>query len=283
MRKILLLYIVSGFLIGKAISQSGPVLKKNPASGPSKGNFFIYWGYNKEYFSKTDLRFSGPEYDFTLTGVTASDRPAPFSFDGYFNPRKMWVPQYNYRLGYFITDKLSLSLGMDHMKYVMNNGQMAGISGFVSQEASEKYQGTYQNDSILLTPDFLTFEHTNGFNLLGLDAECIQPLKGFLNGHMNISLVMGLGVGGMIPKTDVRVFGEGLDNRFHLAGYSVSAKIGSRVHFLKRFFISAEARPGYASLPSVLIRNEAPERASHNLWYLEYFVVGGLYIGKKTK
>ncbi len=250
----------------------------------TKGIFSFFWGYNRAFFSPSDIHFKGPDYDFTLFNIKAKDRPAPFSFDTYVNPKWMWVPQYNYRFGYFLTSKWNISLGMDHMKYVMVNNQEALISGTVSQKASLNYQGNYIGDSVLVTPEFLLFEHTNGFNLLDAGANFCQQVFNILGGKINFSLNAGGGVGALIPKTDVRVFGKGLDNRFHLAGYSFSAIAGSRLSFCKRFFISAETKGGYVNLPSVLIHNDSPERANHSLWFWEYYVVGGIYfrIGKKN-
>lgn len=261
------------------ISEKSAILSEH-----SKGYLTLSWGYNKDYFSKSDIHFSGPDYNFTLYGITASDRPAPFSFKYYFNPEKMWVPQYNYRVGYFLRDRLCLSLGMDHMKYVMNSYQDVKISGTISSGASEKYHGTYKHENISISPEFLTFEHTNGFNLLSLDADYFQPVLSLVKKRVHVFFITGMGIGGVIPKTEAYVFGKGADNKFHLAGYSVSAKLGIRINILKWFFISGEIRNGYASLPSVLINNNSTERASHSLWFEEYSVVTGVRfrIGKKS-
>ena len=41
---------------------------------------YFYWGYNRDYFSHSDIHFHGPGYDFTVYDVTARDRPEKFSF-----------------------------------------------------------------------------------------------------------------------------------------------------------------------------------------------------------
>lgn len=285
MKKTLLLFLclVPAFCHVAICQEKISVKPANLIEHP-KGSFTLSWGYNKDYFSKSDIHFSSPDYNFTLYGITASDRPAPFSFKYYFNPEKMWVPQYNYRVGYFLRDQLCLSLGMDHMKYVMNSYQDVKISGTISSGASEKYHGTYKHETISISPEFLTFEHTNGFNLLSFDADYFQPVLSLIKKRVHVSFITGMGIGGMIPKTEVYVFGKGADNRFHLAGYSVSARLGMRINILKWFFISGEIRNGYASLPSVLINNNSTERASHSLWFEEYSVVTGVRfrIGQKS-
>ncbi len=263
----LVLLVFSGSAIAK---DNLPKFSKN-----KKGSLYFYFGYNRALFSKSDIHFSGPNYDFTLYDLEASDRPVAFGAS-YANPRTFSVPQYNYRLGYFFTNRFSLSFGMDHMKYVVNKDQMTTISGVITPEASTTYAGTYLNQPIQMKEDLLQFEHTNGFNFLSLDAEYLQPIYATKNQVFSVLWNVGLGGVFMITKTDVRVMGDGLDNRFHLSGYSLAGKTGPRFEFYNRFFISGEIKGGYASLPSVLIKNSAPERADHNLSFLEYYMVAGV-------
>ena len=240
-----------------------------------KGTFYFYYGYNRAIYSKTNLHFSGPNYDFTLYDLKGSDRPSKFNAT-YINPTTFSVPQYNYRLGYFFTKNFALSAGIDHMKYVMNKNQPSVISGVITNEASPTYAGTYLNHPIIVKEDLLTFEHTNGFNFVTLELEYIPKVASVCKGK--IAMLWNTGIGGVwvVTKTDVRVMNDGLDNRFHLSGYALALKTGPRIEYNHRFFLAGEAKGGYATLPDVLIKNSSPERADHNLGFLEYYVVGGI-------
>ncbi len=229
--------------------------------------FYLYWGYNRTSFSRTNLHFTGPVYDFSLYKVQAHDRPTKFSLKTYFNPSTIWIPQYNLRFGYYFKPRWSLSFGIDHMKYVMDKNQDLRLSGIVTEAASTKYAGTYLNETIRVEPDFLTFEHTDGFNLCTFEVDYCQPILQWIG--LNLDWYNGAGALWVVTRTDVRVFGDGLNNDFHVAGYSLSGKSGLRLSFLKRFFIQVETKVGYASLPSVLIKNDAPEIADHNLVFWE--------------
>ena len=66
----------------------------------NKGKFFIFWGGNRESFSRSDIRFQGENYDFTLHDVAAHDKPKGWNID-YVNPGRMTIPQTNLRIGYF--------------------------------------------------------------------------------------------------------------------------------------------------------------------------------------
>ena len=243
--------------------------------GGKRGSVFFYWGYNRSIFSKSNLHFAGPNYDFTLYDITASDRPTKPGLV-YLYPPTATVPQYNFRLGYFINDRLSVSGGLDHMKYVVHQNQEVRISGVITSDASTKYAGTYLNDTIALSPDFLQFEHSDGFNLVSLDFEYLLPISSFWKDRF--SLLWNTGFGGIwiVTKTAVKVMGDGLDNDFHVAGYTMAAKTGPRLEYKNRWFLLAEVKGGYASLPSVHIKNAAPEIGDHNLSYLEFYMAVGV-------
>lgn len=272
--KLLLLVLVTLLLSTQLLAQNQNGSKKENSLSARKGSFFFYWGYNRSIYSKTNIHFTGPNYDFTVYDVTGADRPSKFGRD-YYDPTRISIPQYNFRLGYHLTDRLVLSGGMDHMKYVVDQNQEVRISGVISEQASEKYAGAYLNDKILLDKDFLIFDHTNGFNLLSLDFEYLQPLGSFWKNKLAFHWNTGIGGIWIVTKTNVRVMGDGLDNDFHIAGYSLVGKTGPRIEYKKRWFALVELKGGYASLPSVLIKNAEPEIGDHNLTFLEYYFAVG--------
>ena len=145
---------------GKLISLT---FKESPLT--KKGQMFVFWGWNRAGFTNSDIRFKGAGYDFTLENVVAHDRPSALSLD-YINPGKVSIPQFNFRLGYFIKDNLALVIGQDHMKYVMDQDQTVGFKGNISDPV---YAAMVQNGQVNLEDEqFLTFEHTDGLNYVNL-------------------------------------------------------------------------------------------------------------------
>ena len=58
-----------------------PVLSQNTDyndAGPNKEKFYALWGWNRGKFSKSDITFTGADYNFTLQNVKAKDKPKPF-------------------------------------------------------------------------------------------------------------------------------------------------------------------------------------------------------------
>ena len=251
-------------------------LKLNFEMKPRTGMFSFYWGYNRAVYSKTDLHFSGANYDFTVYDVVGKDKPTPFGTT-YIHPAKFSVPQYVYRLGFNVSERVTLSVGLDHMKYVMDQDQVRNISGVITPEASEVYQGTYLNQPISLSRDFLRFEHTDGFNLVTFDVAYSLPLLYFSRRRFRLNAMAGIGGVWVVTKTKVAVMEFGIDNFWHMSGYTLCGKAGLKLEYKNRWFAVAALRGGYSSLFDVLINENYPDRADHNLSYLEGFAAIGTY------
>jgi hypothetical protein len=244
-----------------------------------KHRVFLNWGYNRAQFTNSNIHFTGPGYDFILHNVVADDKPEPFSFGNYFNPKNIWIPQYNYRAGWFLSDRWSFSIGLDHMKYVMRNDQDVRITGTISEQRSTQYAGN-EESTVKLTSDFLRYEHTDGLNLLSADADHYDHLLTSANGKHAVFLTEGLFIGPVIPRTDVRLFGEGINNKFHLAGYGAGAQLGLFAVLSDRLFLRAAAKAGYIELPSVLTTGTSEDRARQRFWFVQEYAVLGVLIGK---
>lgn len=241
---------------------------------------FAYWGYNRAQFNTSDIHFTGADYDFILHGVAAKDKPEAFTLNNYFNPKYIWIPQYNYRVGWFYNDHWSFSIGLDHMKYVVERDQNVKLTGYISQTRSPAYATNGETGEVRLTPDFLTYEHTDGLNLLGLDADHYSLLTKNSTGRRALYFTQGIFVGPVIPRTDVRLFGEGINNKFHLAGYGAGAQVGVFALVAGRVFLRANMRAGYIELPSVLTTGKSEDRASQHFWFVQENVMVGVLIGK---
>lgn len=273
-------------LLAIALAAFTACLAEPVSAQGDRGSWFIYWGYNRAWYSWSDLHLSGPDYDITLRHIRADDRPSDFSVKTYCSPTSMWVPQYDYRLGYHIRDQWSLSLGMDHMKYVMRGGQQVRMDGYVRGTRSVEYTTNEGSRDVALTEDFLQFEHTDGLNLLSIDADHHDLLWSSSTGRFRLRAYEGLHAGPVIPRTDVRLFGEGINNRFNLAGYGVGAQVGLHFNFFRHFFIRNTLRAGYIDLPWILTTGTAEDRASQHFWFVQHnVVVGGQFriSGKRSQ
>lgn len=256
-------------------------LKDSRRSFSRKGEWFVHWGYNFSWYDTSDLNFKGPGYDFTLKDVVAHDRPSKLSLD-YINPLEITIPQFNFRFGYFFKDNYSVSIGWDHMKYVMDIPQTVNVTGYINPTISNPaistgaFAGTYNNAPVTITEDMLTFEHTDGFNYVSAEVERYDDIWVSRSQKNMLTLESGLGIGFMIPRTDVRLFGVGENNYWNFAGYGISAKAGLKFHFTKKFYLQNSTKVGFTDLSRIHTtgRNDI-DKASQTIRYVENLTVLG--------
>jgi len=264
-----LLFVV--FISGKMAAQA-PVKEKVT----NKGKFYVYWGWNRGTYSNSDIRFKGDNYDFTLSDVTARDKPTKFGLNPYFRLDRITIPQTNYRIGYFFKENYTVSIGVDHMKYVMNADQNVMINGTINTGSS--YDKIYTNENIQLVEDFLTFEHTDGLNYINVEVKRFDDfshLIGLNSKNLQINLTEGLGAGILFPKTNTRLLGQERHDDFHLSGWGVSASVGLNITFLKHFFIQSDVKVGYINMSDIRTTKSASDSASQSFSFLENTLVFG--------
>lgn len=243
-----------------------------------KGQMFVFWGWNRAGFTNSDIRFKGAGYDFTLENVVAHDRPSPLSLD-YVNPGSLSIPQFNFRLGYFIKDNLALVIAQDHMKYVMDQDQLADFKGHISDPV---YAGMVQNGQVNLADEqFLTFEHTDGLNYINIGLEKYQSLSSKKN--VDIVWSYGGGVGMMMPKSNVKLFGNERSDRFHVAGFGADARTNINFIFWKHWMARIEGKVGYINMPDIKTTlNNKPDKAMQDFMFAQVnFGIGYTFNTKK--
>ena len=273
MKKImLLLLVVSSF----AFSQDD----KPVATTSKKGSFTVYWGWNRSMYTNSDITFKGDYYDFTLFDVQARDRQSPFKVSTYLNPGNATIPQYNLRIGYFINDKYQITLGVDHMKYVMRNYQMSTISGTISNSGTQ-YDGTYDKTAFMVKPDFLTFEHTDGLNYINSEIRRSDKLLAYKK--IKVNLLEGIGGGVVVPRTNTTLMHNPRYDQFHLAGFGIGAVVALNVEFYNRFYIQSELKAGFIDLPSIRTTMFKEDMAKQHFSYFQGNVVLGVNLNTKQK
>jgi len=256
--------------VSHGISQDKPPKKDQDR----KGTFYMYWGWNYGWYTNSDIHFKGDQYDFTLYDVEANDRQSPFGWDPYFKINQITIPQYNFRLGYFFNNNYSLSIGVDHMKYVMVEYQTVKISGSIDTSYSSLYGGTYDNDDIVVANSLLTYEHTDGLNYLNIELRRHDEIYKYKNIGINVS--EGFGAGLLMPKTNAMFMGNKRYDEFHVAGFGLGAVVALNVTFWKYVFIQGEFKAGYINMPDVRITSSKADKASQSFWFTELMGVIGV-------
>jgi hypothetical protein len=261
-----------------AFAQNEPLTGKTN----QKGKLYVYWGWNRGWYTTSDISFKGTDYDFKLNQVVAKDRQTPISLDSYLNPTLFTVPQFNFRIGYFISENYDISFGLDHMKYVVQSDQTVKISGYISNTETS-YDGEYDNDDIVIEEGFLNFEHTDGLNYLNVEFRRFDNIYAFNN--VRINLTEGFGLGALLPKTNSTLLKNERHDDFNLAGYGISAVVAINFTFYEVFFIQSELKGGYINMPDIRTTKDKADRGSQSFLLSQLNIVFGLSfkLGKKSK
>lgn len=249
----------------------------------NKHSYFYYtWGYTKAYYSKSTIHFVNTSnkynafrglpdnYDFTINQVTASDRP---DFDKIKDVVNNTIPQFVFRIGYMFNDKWGIEMNYDHTKYVVDNWQKTKITGQIDGLQLDK-------DTVLNPNSFLHFEHTDGANFWMINAvrkfHLYSPSSKFC-----FSWVLKPGAGIVFPRTDVTIFGQNLNNDWHIAGWIIGVESGLRLEFFKHGFFEFVGKTSYADYLYVFILGKGNGNANHHFFTQQLTATIGLKFGTK--
>ena len=244
----------------------------------NKGNLYLYWGWNQARYTDSDIRFFSNGYDFTLKKVAAKERQTPFDPKIYFGLNTLTIPQVNYRIGYFLNDHYDISIGVDHMKYVMNQNQTVPIHGYLKVSGS-KFDGVYNGENIVLTEDFLTFEHTDGLNYVNFEVNRFDKIADFSKWHfkhISLNLTEGVSVGALLPRSNTKLLDNQRYDQFHLAGYGMAAKIGLNLTLYKHFYIQSDLKGGFINMPDIRTTEFTTDRAAQHFFFAQANILFGL-------
>lgn len=259
---ILLIFSFRGFSQSESLPET-----KTPKK---KGTFYVLWGYNRDWYAKSTIHFKNDGdpnlqnekgvYDFTLYNVTAADRP---QFDRIKDVKNITVPQFNFRIGYYFNDKKDqgFELNYDHAKYVVNDWQTARIKG-------SAFGNSFDKDTVL-NPSYFHFEHTDGANFWLFNYMKRFKLYQSKNEKNNIGFIVKPGVGFVYPRTDVTLFGNRVNNRWHISGVCAGIEAGIRTELLKHLTIELTGKGVYADYFAIIVQGKGNGQAKQKMWAVE--------------
>ena len=167
---------------------------------------------------------------------------------------------------------------MNHMKYVMVEDQIANTSGNIN-EVGNPYNGIYNDTPTKITEDFLTFEHTDGLNYANIEGSFTQDIYSSKSGNFALETMMGVGMGALVPKSNVKLFNYPRNDAWHLAGYGVSSRLGVNFIFYKKFFLQVNLKGGFINMPNIVTRGTSvADRASQHFFFLQENVMLGFSV-----
>ena len=253
--------------------------QKTSKDSQAKRAMFVYWGYNRSFYTDSKISFFGPGYDFSLAGVQATDRPSS-DFITYVDPSTLTVPQFNARIGFNFKKKWALSFGYDHMKYVIVHGPTYLLSGRINPliDPISNWSGDYNAEPVTTDESTLHYENTNGMNYIRAEISHIDKLVRASNAFAIYS-VSSLGAGLVLNYNDFTFAGEKSMTTLSMSGVGASAHLGLRLEFFRHFFLQANNSVGFLYQHRVKTRGNDPYAyARQSLGYFQSdIVLGGIF------
>lgn len=254
-----------------------------------KGSMYFYWGYNRSVYGKSTIHFTGGglnglpgSYDFTIHNAKAVDKPATKA-KTYFDIETITVPQFNIRIGYYTNEKWDLSIGYDHMKYVMKEGQEAKLTGYIDELQNDSLNGKFDSELYKIRDGRIHYENSNGLNYITFQANYNHLLYTTKNRKFAIRGRLGAGLGAVVTQTDFEFGGYDYHTDLKLSGFGGSLHSGVRFEFFNRLFLQSNWSAGVISLPNLQTIRDTENRAQQVLTYADWQIVGGVFWFLKFK
>jgi len=239
-----------------------------PPTPPQKGTFYFFWGYNRNTYSRSDIRFvnhTSDNYDFVLHNAKAHERT---DMDRYWQIVRLTIPQYDFSLGYWFKNKknLGVELSWNHSKYIVNDNQVMHLTGDI--------RGKHYDLDTLVTPNFVHMQHTNGNNYLM--ANLSKRIRFAKWKFMEFDAMGKVGAGPMISYSISTVLNSTNPGRFHFDGIVVGTSAGLRVTMWKYFYLHTEVQGALADYFNVEIGADRKGRSYQHFYSLSWIWGGGL-------
>ena len=270
--------IIALIIITPMVSDAQVHGRNKRKDSKGKGTLFGYWGYNRSEYTKSNIRFVAPDYDFTLNGVVATDNPEPL---GGAYVQQLTVPQFNARIGYYFKEHWALSFGYDHMKYVMSNRNDVFLSGEIGPDVFPGlWSGTYNSEPVMTHTQYIHYENSDGLNYLRLELTRTDHLAEIGNNdQFVVSSNIGIAAGGLLSFNDFK-FGE-IDNRrtISMSGYGLSLHANLRFEFFRHVFLQSGFSGGFHQQVKVkTVPNNSQSYAKHSYGYADWNTVLGFFL-----
>ena len=256
------------------IAMANTFAQEQTPSIPSKkhtGSVYFFWGYNRDWYSKSNIHFkndASDDYDFTLHNAHASDKP---DMQHFYQPDQLTIPQYNLHVGWFFNKRpnLGIELSWDHLKYVVNDYQWMHVTGHAREQ-------NFDGSSVLVTPDFVHLQHTNGNNYLM--ASFMKRFWLLDKKRLKIYAVNKIGAGVLWSYTISTVLKSYDKGYFHYHGIVAGSGVDIRIDIGKIFFLQGSLQGAFADYTNTKVGADRKGTVKHHFYSLQAIYGAGINV-----
>ena len=246
------------------------------------GNFNFSIGLGSNFYSKSNLKFSGSGYDFSLDDVALWQNSPAFSMPDF---SKLLSNQYNISVGYNIRRGVNLSLGIDRLKYGIKPRQTVFLNGYVSSEMDtvSNLSGQYTNELINLDSARIQFGSDVGMSYVSIELNLMQNLYRTKRRNFVVNAIYGIGAG-VLHTNSTFNFGGFEESNSSLSGFGLNANAGLRFEFFKYFYLQPNLSAAFLDQIGVYThQNAAKNKVSHFFGAFNTTISAGVIVYLKSK
>lgn len=253
--------------------------RKTKLNTNNKGTLFGYAGYNRSAYSASDVQLSSTNYDFKVGGMMFSDNEEQVGMGNYF---KSSSPQFNVHLGFFVANKWAVTLGMDRLNYFSKANQNVTFDGAFSPDAHSDFNGSYQNEDVLLNRNQLYIQQNGGVNYVRVGLMRVDQFYKSRKAEFAFNTIVGVGIGALFSGLDYTFDSQTVQNVSSLSGFGVSGHLGLRFDFFQHVFLQASLSGGLFNQGNIQLTTNSTTTASHKMGYLSPEISIGFNIFANT-
>ena len=209
-----------------------------------KGEFYFSWGYNKEWYTPTNVSISQPSLgnNFTFKNTKLEDHPG---WDDALLTKAISIPQYNYRIGYFLDKEkdIAIEINFDHTKALFLDNQRVHMVG--------TYHGMPIDSSFIFSKNGIGSSRNyyylnNGANFLLFNIVKRKRFTNLYTKNWDIDGLAKVGFGPVIPHVENSLFGVKNEQLFQFGGWNTGVEYALRSTFKKHLFLEFAGKLDYA-------------------------------------
>lgn len=227
-----------------------------------KHEFYFSWGYNKEWFTHSNLHISQPALsnDFTFKNIKGYDHPG---WDGQLFTKAISIPQYNYRIGYFINEKkgLAIEINFDHTKFIFGDNQLVHVKGTIGGKGYDGNVLFKENDAPGADSSSYYFLN-NGANFLLFNILKRWHFISNKKETIKIDALAKFGIGPVIPHVENKFFNQKAnDEHFQVGGWNIGVEGAIRATFFNHVYLEYTNKLDYARYSGLRIYQGTAKQA----------------------
>jgi len=218
----------------------GPLSAQQVTKKKKTGAFYLSWGYNTEWYTKSTVKVkqAGLGNDYQMVKVNGHDHRG---WDKDLLHQDFTIPQYNYRLGYYFNDKqdLAFEINFDHTKYIIADNQLVNIKGTLNNSPV--------NTGVMFSEanGFYYFLN-NGANFLLFNLVKRVGLYHTYDRNLYVDLTGKAGIGPVIPHVQNSLFGKTNNQGFQFGGWNTGLETALRVTVMRYGYLEFAQKVDYA-------------------------------------